>query len=99
MKDSTRVPDERRLYARDQRRVFADSLNSLVDNFRNTEDTLDKDKRKIKDVPDDDDVSRVGGDESKMDGYSVAQTEMKKLARSGEVSAISGDAIYESKIL
>ena len=101
IKDNIRLPDEKRLYGKDSRKVFNDNLNMLVDNFRNTEDTLDVDKKKMKEIVDDDDMSRVGGDDvSKMDGFSVGPTEMKKIARSGELSVLQDtDAIYEGSFL
>lgn len=53
--------DEKRLYNPRHHRTFKDSLGNWVDNFKSTEDTLDKDKKKAKEVVDDDDlVSKVG---------------------------------------
>lgn len=100
IKDSVRVPDEKRLYGRDNRKIFGDNLISLVDNFRNTEDTLDKEKRKIKEVLDEEDLSKIGGDEtaSRAEGLSVAGTELKKLGKSGELSGRTGDAIFEGNL-
>lgn len=80
--------------------MFGESLNVLVDNFRNTEDTLDKEKRKVKEVVEDDDISRIGGFDDNAsranEGMTVYGDDMKRLGQSGGLSMQSINAIPES---
>lgn len=62
--------------ARNNQKGFFDNLTSWVETYKNTEETLDKDKRKLKEMPDednDDTMSRLN------ETQSVAQTNKKSV--------------------
>ena len=73
-KEGTRVPDLRQ--SRPSQKPFFENLTSWVETYKNTEETLDKDKRKPKETPEDDNDDMM----SKLnETQSVAQTAKKSV--------------------